>query len=70
MSETTTPSLANSITTGITYREVCLPPLTQSIIQDPSDGIVAMQMISNEGPVKMPIVWDSPRAWTYRVCTI
>lgn len=70
ISEFTTPSLADSTTTGMIYRVICWPPLPQSIIQDLSDCIVAMQKIANEGPVQIPVVWDSPRTWTSRTCTI
>ena len=29
-----------------------------------------MQMIANEGPVGTPVVWDSPKTWIFRTCTI
>lgn len=46
--ESTTLSLFNGTTTGIIYRVVCWPPLPQTIIQESSDCIVAMQKIANE----------------------
>ena len=70
ISESTTPSSANSTITGIIYRVVSWPPLPQSIIQEPSDCIVAMQKIANEGQVVTPVVWNSPKTWIFRPCTI
>ena len=70
ISESTTLSLPNGTTTGIIYRVVCWPPLPQSIIQEPSGCIVAMRKIANEGPVGTPVVWDSPKTWIFRTCTI
>lgn len=65
ITDSTTPSLANNTATDIIYRVLCWPPLPQSIIHDPSDCVVAMQKIANEGLVRTPVVWDSPKAWFF-----
>ena len=52
------------------YQTYCWPSHDSFPIRDEDNCLNILHDIAAEGPLEMPVLWDSGREWTYRDCNI